>query len=172
MIFRLVLLPVAICPLFVSPVSAQDATPRAPAFAALTECRKLPDSERLNCYDRQVAALEDAERRRDVVIVDRAEVQRTRRSLFGLTLPSLKLFGNDRNEPEFQQIETTLSGASQSGGQWLFALSDGTRWIQSDSNQLARTPKAGQSIRIRKGAMGSYLANIAGQLAIRVRRLN
>jgi hypothetical protein len=167
----------AILPIvFSAGASAQDAPDRPAILSKLFDCGAITaESERLSCYDRQVAALKEAEQKRDVVVVDRAEIRRTRRSLFGLTLPRLKLFGgddSDADQPEFSTVETTLTDARQSGGRWVFTLADGALWTQADSTELARTPRAGQAIRIRKGAMGSYLANIDKQVAIRVRRIN
>ncbi|PAX07189.1 hypothetical protein [Sphingomonas lenta] len=156
--------------------AAAQSTERPALLSRLVDCRKLTaDAERLRCYDAQVSALDEAERKREVVVVDRAQVREARRSLFGLTLPKIRLFG-DRDdgpeEPEFAQIETTLKDAAQAGGRWRFTLADGANWVQTDSEELARTPRPGQAIRIRKGALGSFLANVERQPAIRVKRVN
>lgn len=155
----------------------QQPTARPELLTRLVDCRKLPDdAERLRCFDRQVAAFDEAEQKREVVVVDRAEIRRTRRSLFGLSLPKLKLFGGDddeANRPEFTTIETTITSAQQSGGGcWLFTLEDGAQWVQSDTTELPRTPKPGQHIRIRRALMGNYQANVEKQGAIKVRRIN
>lgn len=149
---------------------------RPELLSRLVDCRSITaNAERLACYDARVSALDEAERKREVVVVDRAQVREARRSLFGLTLPKIRLFG-DRDdapeEPEFAQIETTLKEAAQAGGRWRFTLQDGANWVQTDSEELARTPRPGQAIRIRKGALGSFLANIERQPAIRVKRVN
>lgn len=155
-------------------VAAQNGRARPEILANLTNCRALTnDAERLRCFDRNIATLDDAERKQEVVVLDRAEINRTRRSLFGLTLPSLKLFGNgDRSTPDFTTIDTTLKSAQRGQSGWIFVLEDGARWIQTDSSDLARLPTQGDHIRIRKAAMGSFLANIEKQVAIRVRRIN
>ncbi len=150
--------------------------PRPQAVTRVFDCRALqPAAERLACYDREVAALQTAEAAREVVVYDREQVRRTRRSLFGITLPNLDIFGGgDDREPEgegFTQIESTIRSITQDGrGRYMVTLEDGARWAQIDNRELSVTPRAGQSIRIRQAAMGSYLANIGGNVAIRVRR--
>jgi hypothetical protein len=69
-------------------------------------------------------------------------------------------------------IEAKLTDARQTqDGKWLLVLEDGARWAQTDTANI-RTPKPGDVIRIRKAALGSYMANINGRPAIRVRRLS
>src|SRR5690606_15796466 len=65
---------------------AQTAPPeRAATVQALADCRKLSeDSARLACYDKAVAALDQAEARGDIVVVDRDQARKVRRQAFGL----------------------------------------------------------------------------------------
>jgi hypothetical protein len=140
----------------------------------LIGCRSLADaSARLACFDRTAAAVDAAEKRKDLVVVDRDQLRTTRRTLFGLTLPNLSIFGDDSKDEEgVSRIETTIRGASQTAyRKWLFTLQDGAQWEQIDGRELSITPRAGHSIKIRRGAVGSYLANVQDQTAIRVRRL-
>lgn len=61
---------------------------RSPVLVALTQCRTLPDTAaRLACFDRSVAALEQAEANRTIVIIDQQQVRETRRAVFGIALP-------------------------------------------------------------------------------------
>lgn len=150
--------------------SQREAVPAA--FARTVQCRAVADpAERLACYDREVAALEQAERANEIRVVDRQQVNRTRRSLFGLTLPDLSIFGGD--EDAMSEINSTIRGAAQDpSGKFIITLEDGARWQQIDSRNVNIEPRAGHTIRIRRAAMGSYMANINRQRAIRVRRMN
>ena len=107
-------------------------------------------------------------------MLDRQELRRTRRGLFGLTLPSLGIFFGDggADDPEVvTEIEGVIRSVSRDPyGKYRLVLEDGGYWVQVDTQRLAMDPQAGQPIRIRRAAMGSYLANIRGQRAIRVRR--
>jgi hypothetical protein len=143
------------------------------AFTRAIQCRTITDpQQRLACYDREVTALEVAERRSDIRVVDRQQVRRTRRSLFGLTLPDLNIFGGDNDETAVREITGTISGVSTDAyGKHTFTLEDGARWRQLDSRQLNIDPRPGQPIRIRRGAIGSFLANVNNQIAIRVQRV-
>ncbi len=155
--------------------SAQVAnTERPAALKRLTDCRSIADqAQRLACYDREVAAVDTAEARKDLVVVDREQLKKTRKTLFGLTLPNLSVFGDDSPEGEgTSRIEGKIKTVSQTPyGKWIFDLEDGARWAQTDSKDLPIFPKPGHEIKIRKAAVGSYLANVNGQVAIRVQRL-
>lgn len=158
-----------------APALAQETPQQRPeALTRVLSCRALQSAEeRLACYDREVAAFETAEATNQVVVMDRQQVRRTRRTLFGLTLPDLGVFGDNNDDPEeaVAELQTTIRSAAQNANsKWVVILEDGARWVQIDSRNLAREPRAGMPIRIRRAAMGSYLANIDGQIAIRVRR--
>ncbi|WP_420606831.1 hypothetical protein [Novosphingopyxis sp.] len=156
-----------------APAPAQENVPlRTPEqFSAVIACRALADeTKRLACYDRQVAALERAADDRDIVIADRESVRETRRGLFGFSLPKINLFGGD-DEEEFQEINTTIASARQIGyGYYSIELEDGARWEQTDG-KLVLSPKSGQKIKIKRGAVGTFFANVNGQPGIRVRRV-
>lgn len=158
--------------------AAQDGEKRPEIYTRLIDCRSVADpAARLACYDAQVAALDQAEKDRQLIIVDRAQVREARRGLFGLTLPRLSIFGDGDREraeaEEFTSIETTIKSARTDGrGRWNIILEDGARWVQVDSRELSIDPRAGHKIQIRQAALGSFLANVSGQTAIRVRRVN
>lgn len=149
------------------------AEPPPPSVARLLACRDVADpAQRLSCYDRSVVDLEQARSRGDLVTIDRQQVRKTRRSLFGLTLPDLGVFGDDGAAEGAAQLDTTIRSASKdSSGRWIMELAEGGRWQQLDSKELVVDPRAGLPIRIRRAAMGSYLANVNRQTAIRVQRL-
>lgn len=141
-----------------------------PVFAAVVDCRALSaDSERLACYDRSVAALASAREKEDIVVADRATIRETKRGLFGFALPKLKLFGTTEGE-DVKEIEGTLSAVRNTqDGMAIFALTDGARWKQTDGGSTFA--KAGQTIVIKRGALGSYLASIGKGSTFRVVRL-
>jgi hypothetical protein len=150
-------------------------TPERPAVLnQLTACRQIAaEAERLACYDRQVAALEAAEASREIAVVDRQQIRRTRRSLFGLTLPDLGIFGGDDDDGEdgaaVNEINSTIVAiGTGADGRTTYRLQDESVWVQTEGR--AGFPRAGEAIRIRRGPLGSFLANIAGRPAIRVIR--
>ena len=155
----------------------RDAPPARPqSFEAVVRCRAITDSaERLACFDAAVAALQTAQERRDVVIVDRQQVREGRRRLFGLALPRIPIFGggddDDHDEDAVRSLEGTVSAVSTSGGQYQVTLADGSVWLQVDNNMLAVAPRAGHRIVINRGALGSYMMRVNNQPGVRVRRV-
>lgn len=151
---------------------AQD-DQRAPVLEQLAACRAQPDPGlRLACYDAAAAALDSAERSGDVVVLDRAQMQETRRSLFGFSVPSLDIFGGAREGEEevidnVSYVVRTAREARQ--GEWVFVMEDGSIWRQIDGRMWGR-PRAGEPAVVRRAALGSFFLNVGDAPAIRVRR--
>lgn len=153
---------------------ASKASPPPAAISRVVACQSISDTaQRLACYDREVAAMASAQASGDLVTMDRQQVRRAKRSLFGFALPDLGVFGDDDSiEGDATSLETTIRSAWRNAdGKWTFALAEGGRWAQIDSRELVVHPRSGHPIRIRRAAMGSYLANVNKQIAIRVRRI-
>ena len=147
---------------------------RPPIFEELVNCRTIADpTERLTCYDTKVTAMDEAEKKDELVLADKASMKEARRGLFGFSIPKLKIFGNDGKEEEKFELVAKIDSAYQaSPGKWTIMLDDGARWVQIDTQVMRKNPGRGMEIKIREAAMGSYFANIDGQRAIRMRRVN
>ena len=146
---------------------------RPEAFQALLACRAISDEKaRLQCYDGAAATMEQAADRHDLVIVDRKQVRETKRTLFGIDLPRLNLFGGgDNDADEVKEVEGVVSAAYQDGnGRWVVKLEDGATWAQIDNNVISLRPKPGQKVKIHRGAIGSYIMNVNGQAGVKARR--
>lgn len=156
------------------PAQAKDKPldgPPPAVFQAVVDCKALSDpAARLACYDKAVSAMDAARTAKELVVTDRAAVREAKRGLFGLSLPSIKLFGGgDNDDDEVKEIESKISAIRMaSDGFPVFTLEDGARWKQTDGRNTF--PKAGQKIRIRKASLGSYVASIDGQPGVRVIR--
>ena len=147
---------------------------RPPVFEALVNCRAVTDAtERLACYDTKVAAIDEAEKNNELVLADKESMKEARRGLFGFSLPKLRLFGNNDGDAVEKELVTKIDSAYQKNyGKWTIVLEGGARWTQIDAQALPRSPKRGMEIKIRPAAMGSYFANVDGQRAIRMMRVN
>lgn len=143
-------------------------------FKRLVECRAITDAAaRLQCFDGAAASLVEAAERQDLLMVDKSQVQQSRRSLFGLSIPNFKLFGDGDGKDEIQSVEAKLASAQREGdGRWLVRLDDGSTWRQADDNMLGRSPRPGHKIEIKRAALGSYMMKIEGQPGIRVKRVS
>lgn len=152
---------------------AQEAR-RADALERLAGCRAVADAgQRLACYDAAAAALDAAERAGEVVVLDRAQVEETRRGLFGFAVPSLDVFnrgGSPVQAPEIDNVAYVVAQARQADRNvWVFTMEDGSVWRQIDGRMWGR-PRAGETAVVRRAALGSYMMNVGDAPAIRVRR--
>ncbi len=149
---------------------------RPEVLTRLTACRTITDSaQRLACFDQQVAALEAAEQAREIAVVDTQQIRRTRRSLFGLRLPDLGIFGDDNDDREdgaaISEINSTIQAiTSGADGRMHFVLAEGGVWAQTEGRR-GRPPRAGQPIKIRRGPLGSYIASVDERPGVRVIRI-
>jgi hypothetical protein len=163
--------------LFSASAVAADSDPKKPARAdvlqKLINCRTIPnDAERLACYEAQTARIDDAEAKRDLVIIDRDQATKARKDNFGLPAKPLVVGTAAVPGEGVSDVTGTIRTAKLlATKRWLITLNDGARWYQAESKTI-RDPKPGQSIRIRKASLGGFLANIDGQPATRVRRID
>lgn len=151
---------------------AAPQTQRPETLERLMACRAVSDdAARLTCYDAAAGALETAERQGEVVVIDRAVVNETRRDLFGFEMPSLPRLFQQEGVADIDAIETTLERSSRNAeGRWVFRLADGGVWRQIDTERVRFDNEAGQPVRVRKAMMGSFLLTVGDSRAVRVRR--
>jgi hypothetical protein len=157
-------------------LTAQKGKPQArpEAFEALVRCRAVTDdSARLRCFDAAAATLQQQAENRDLVVVDRKQIQETKRGLFGLDIPNLNPFGGGGGDgvEEIKSIESTIRSAHTDGdGRWVITLEDNSTWAQTDNYPLAVNPKRGHKVKIVKASMGSYMMRVNGQPGVRAKR--
>lgn len=159
--------------------AAEKVRNRPELFRNLVDCRAITDNaERLACYDRSVGALEEAEKKKDLVVVDRKEIRETKKSLFGFSLPKLSLFGGGDDEDdkadkadEIQEIESTVVSVRMTGNRgWALRLAnDAGTW--ETLSEITLPPRAGDKVKIRKASLGSYLGSVGTSRGIRFRRV-
>jgi len=169
--FLAVLMPVA--------ATASEPGERNAVIRPLLDCRKLEgDSARLACFDRESAALDAADAKNEIAVLDKDAVRETRRSLFGFSLPRLPFLGSgkdagdDEKDAALQSIEATITSVRNLGfGKWQIELDSGARWATTEAI-VGRGPEAGQAIEIKRGAVGSYFGKIEGRRAVRMTRVD
>lgn len=147
-----------------------EPAPTPALFQAAVDCAKVADPQaRLACYDKAVAAMEQARQQRELAVYDIETMRTARRGIFGLSLPSLSIFKGGEKE-EVTEIDSTISAVRQSrDGMAIFVLADGAMWRQTEGRNVFA--KAGQPIHIRRAALGSYMANVNKQPGVRVIRI-
>lgn len=172
--------PVAIAALILSgPALAADvAVPTAKPVAALQQCRTMTDTAaRLACYDRAVDALNAATASNEVVIVERQEVRKVRKGLFGFSLPKVGFLTGNANNAEDKADLSELQGvitASRSigNGKWRFSVENGGTWETVETNMGFTDPLPGRKVLLEAGSLGSYFAKVEKGRRVQARRIN
>jgi hypothetical protein len=138
----------------------------------LMGCRSITSAEeRLACFDREAAAMNQAIASKDLVFIDKEKARAASRGLFGFSIPNFGgLFGGD--EDEIKQIESTVtrSGRNADGG-WVFYLADGSVWTQTDDWPLGLPPERGDKVVVSRGLLGSFRLKLNKQPEIKVKRI-
>lgn len=141
-------------------------------LADLQSCRAIaaPD-DRLACFDRASATLFAARDSGELRVVDREEVQETRRGLFGFTLPKLGVFGSGDDE-QLDMLESTITGVSRYGRNgYRIRIEEGSVWQIESAPSRLRTPKPGDEIVLKKASLNSFFIRIAGQIGVKGKRV-
>jgi hypothetical protein len=154
--------------------SQKSKSAESPLVRALADCqRQTEDAARLRCYDAASAALTKAATSGEVVLVEREDVRKTRRSLFGFSLPKLPFFsGDDSADSQQDEITAKIASAGSLGyGKYRIKLEDGALWETTEGTSAINDPRAGDTVLIKRGPLGSYMMRIAGQRALRAKRV-
>ena len=155
----------------------------APAYAAevnrpkvytdIVACRAISNAAaRLECFDAAATALETATENRQVVMLDQSEVRKTKRSLFGFSLPKIPFFGesDEEQEEEFKEIEGELANVQALPyGKYQFTVKDAGTWQTTQG--ISSILKNGKKFKIKRAAMGSFML-VMNNTGIRVKRVN
>ena len=138
----------------------------------LLGCRSIQDSaQRLACFDRETAAVDQAIARRDLVMIDKARATQAKKSLFGFSIPDFGgLFGGADDEvKEIASTVVTFSHNPYTG--WTIKLADGSTWAQTDDAQLGLPPTKGQKVVVHRGSFGAFFLRLNGQPGYKVKRI-
>ena len=167
LITSLALLPIA--------ASAKDPPKTSPLVNALEACRSIADSAaRLACFDKASEALVTATRTGDVAVVDKSEVRKARKSLFGFGVPKIPFFSGDDTADEVSDtLESTVKSAQGIGyGKFRIVIAEGNAvWETTEGYATMRDPEAGQKIVIKRGPLGSFMIKVNNQRAVKGKRV-
>jgi hypothetical protein len=172
---RKIILAAAAAALLSTPAGAAPRKPPTgtpPQMQRLLGCRALADAaQRLACFDRETANIDQAMARRDLVVIDRERATAAKRSLFGFSIPSFGgLFGGDENE--VKEIQSTITAvATNADGGWTLRLADGSTWTQTDDAPLGIRPARGQKVIVRRAMLGAFRISVAGQPGFKAKRI-
>lgn len=176
---RLVLVTVAV--LATAPALAKDtpeeATRPPEVYNQLVKCKSVADSAaRLTCYDLAVDNLTKATASGEAVVIDKVQVRKARRGLFGFSLPQLDFLA-PRNKSatdakDEQSLTSTVASARAFGyGMWRIKIDDGAVWETTEADNGFTDPKPGADVLIEKGAFGSYFIKVGRGQRVKAKRI-
>lgn len=158
--------------------AAADDKPKADPLDPLRSCRLIvANPERLACFDAVSSQILTAAEEGDLSVVDRDEVRKTRRKLFGFSLPDFGIFGGGnkaREKDKADEIEilnTTIAGSRSTRDGLEITTAEGAVWFIDNPPRRLFSPKPGQPVEFRKGTLGSYFVRINGQGGVKGKRI-
>ena len=157
-------------------VMAQPALVSSAALVAgLRSCRAIAATgERVACYDNKVGALLGAVDSGDVRLIDREQMRKTKRQLFGITVPDIDILRGDANdEAEVSELfETTIASGRQTGpATWRFTTEEGAVWEINNPPRKLAPIKPGDKVAFKRASLGYYFIRINGQIGVKGRRV-
>lgn len=155
---------------------AQPASPAPPVnfINDLRNCHAIANEEaRLACYDTKVSTIIAASDAGDVTIVDRDDISRTRRQLFGFTVPNIGIFKDDNEDKEAAELlETIITSARRvSEKTWRFTTAEDAVWEINNAPARLASIKSGEPVSFKKASFGFYFIRINGQLGVKGKRV-
>jgi hypothetical protein len=148
------------------PVSAQAPASDASRLQAVDACGTITSkSKRLACYDAAARGAAPA------AASPTAAPALTPQQAFGIE--TIREDKRPANQPRaLDKIEARVVSASDSGiGQWLVALENGARWRMTETPAHFSPPRPGDTVRIRRASLGSFLMDVGKQASVRVIRV-
>jgi hypothetical protein len=147
---------------------------QSPAVAAVIGCRDQADPQvRLRCYDAAAGALATATATGSIVLIDREDIRKTRRSLFGFSVPKVPFFSGDKSQDEKQEevISQIKSVRSLRHGTWEIDLGSAGIWRTTEAFPSPKTPKPSDTVKIRAGMLGGYFITVGNGRTVKGMRV-
>ena len=160
-----------------TPTAAQDKSTEGYYLNSLKSCQSEKDpAARLACFDAATANLVAANEAGDLRIVDRDEVKKTRRRLFGFALPDLGIFGKrgsaEDKEEEFDEIDTSIAAVSGAHGRgYVIRTEEGALWRIDEVPRRLLEPRVGDKLLIKSGALSAFFIRINNQSGVKAVRI-
>ncbi|UAK23784.1 hypothetical protein [Sphingomonas nostoxanthinifaciens] len=158
-------------------LATDGAGARGDLVDGLRACQSVRASDqRLACLDVASAKLVGAVDEGSATLVSREAARRTRRSLFGFTIPKDALAGltgrGDEDHDDIRQVTGIVQSAQETGPDHAeVRLEDGSVWRSLDS--FRRLPRGGDPVTITRAALGTYFMSVGrnpvGTRCIRIR---
>lgn len=154
-------------------VAAGQQTDGNRSLQGVTACRAIAEpNKRLACFDAATQALLADEREHRVVVLSEDDVARTRRSMFGFTIPDLKAFGAEQNKPSppVLHLDSVVRQVRMvSYGKYDMQVEGGAVWRNTDL--LDTAPSVGAKVRIDRTPFGGYILKLPFSASVHAQRI-
>ena len=145
------------------------------AVAKFNECAAIQDdAQRLACFDRvtrEVRANAAAATAREAK--SKQDHAQRERDDFGLNPVQEAKKRPEEAKAALKEVRSRVAAARKVGaGYYAIMLEDGAIWQTQELDPYFRPPERGDTVRVRKGMMGSFLLDVGKQASVRVRRVS
>lgn len=155
--------------LLANPALAQDRSAQDRYLDELRACQAITDdSARLACFDKSVGAIVAATQSGEVQVVEKEQLEKTRRGMFGFTLPKLGLFSG---KDDLELLRSTITRVKGIREGWIITIEEGSVWQMSNVPSRLKAPQVGNPVEFKKASLGSYFIRIDGQMGVKGRRI-
>lgn len=158
--------------------SAQDNDDLAssPLVDKLATCTAITDdAARLACFDREVGAFVGAANEGEVKVVEKEEITKARRKLFGYSVPDAGIFKADSKEEEEanRRLTSTITRVRQIGSKeyYIWIEEGDAQWRMKSSSIRFRAPEVGDTVEFQPATMGTYWIKVNGRKGVRGNRV-
>ncbi len=150
----------------------QESSTTSEWLNGLEQCRDILAAEsRLACFDEEVAEILKATEAGEVQIVDGEDLRKTRRGLFGFSLPKSGIFGGGADELERKMQSEITSLRRIDSDSWVITIAEGSVWRVENAHRGFK-PRVGAPVELERAAMGSYWVRVDGQIGAKGRRID
>ena len=144
--------------------AAQDVPTESP-LNMLYQCAEITDNtERLACFDNNVASLQGKEKRKEIVAIDAEAAKKIKREAFGFSLPSLPKLGlpsfGGSGDDGPEALTLKVKSVRKVGRIYEFRMENGQVWRQA-SGRFNYIPKGDLVATIKSASVGSYLMSLS-----------
>lgn len=158
-----------------APAIAQsgNSDPSANYLEGLKACQQIADdAQRLACFDSAVGSIVAATESGDVQVIDREDVRETRRSLFGFSIPNLRILGSEDSEEQTELFTTTITNVRYTGrNSARITTAEGAVWEMNNIPRNRREFEVGDEVKFKEASLGFYFLRIDGQTGVKGRRV-